>query len=223
MSNFETIRKRLAEIIKNKGLSYREISLKIGHKEAYIQQFIKYGYPKRLSELDRKRICLLLSINERELMDDELSQNSSPYAQFVTSEEFSSDEFINLDIFAAKNGMDLYQNHIGRVSLNFVEFNNWNIGNPYSAKVFRLSGDYMEPTIINGSLIIFDSSINTFCGDGIYLIKQGTATQLKRIQMTKPETLALKVDNPRYESIHCSADEIEILGKASYTLSGRPL
>ena len=42
MANLETIRKRLAKLITEKGHTYREVSLKIGRKDSYIQQYIKY-------------------------------------------------------------------------------------------------------------------------------------------------------------------------------------
>ena len=72
MSDFETIRIKLADIIHKKGYNFRELSLKIGRKDSYIQQYIKYGLPRRLNEIDRKKICHILNINEEDLIDDEL-------------------------------------------------------------------------------------------------------------------------------------------------------
>ena len=72
MSDLEVVRKRVGEIIKNKGYTYRDISLKIGRKDSYIQQYVKYGLPRRLNELDRKKLCQILNMNEDDLIDDEL-------------------------------------------------------------------------------------------------------------------------------------------------------
>ena len=74
MPSLEDIRTYLKEEIERNGFSFRDISLKIGRKDSYIQQYIKYGFPKRLSEIDRKKIALMLNIDEKELIDEELSE-----------------------------------------------------------------------------------------------------------------------------------------------------
>ena len=132
MADLETIRKKLEKYIIENNHTFREISLKIGRKDSYIQQYIKYGFPKRLNEMDRKRICQLLNIPEKELLDDELLRNAltpSPYEdEDIRS---SNNEFISLDIYAPRPHADIYQNIIGRMSLNFIEFGHWLSGNPF--------------------------------------------------------------------------------------------
>ena len=78
MADLTTIRKILEKHILESGHTFREISLKIGRKDSYIQQYVKYGFPKRLNEVDRKRICQVLDIDERQLMDDELLRHGIP-------------------------------------------------------------------------------------------------------------------------------------------------
>ena len=56
MANLDEIRKIVDDYIGKRGYTYRDISLKIGRKDSYIQQYIKYGFPKRLNEVDRKKI-----------------------------------------------------------------------------------------------------------------------------------------------------------------------
>lgn len=75
MSNFEEVREKLKEAIENNGFSCRDVSLRIGRKDSYIQQYIKYGFPKRLSEIDRKKVAELLKIDEELLIDDELMES----------------------------------------------------------------------------------------------------------------------------------------------------
>ena len=71
MADLQTIRKRLEKYILDSNHTFREVSLKIGRKDSYIQQYVKYGFPKRLNEVDRKKVCQLLNISEKELIDDE--------------------------------------------------------------------------------------------------------------------------------------------------------
>jgi hypothetical protein len=75
MPNFEEVRENLKEAIENNGFSCRDVSLRIGRKDSYIQQYIKYGFPKRLSEIDRKKVAELLKIDEELLIDDELMES----------------------------------------------------------------------------------------------------------------------------------------------------
>src|SRR3546814_18451656 len=66
MSN-EAVRSRLDALISAKGEDYSSISRLIGRNAAYIQQFIKRGIPRRLSEGDRKRIARYFGVAEEEL------------------------------------------------------------------------------------------------------------------------------------------------------------
>lgn len=224
MADLETIRKKLEKYIIENNHTFREISLKIGRKDSYIQQYIKYGFPKRLNEMDRKRICQLLNIPEKELLDDELLKNALTPAPYEDEDiRSSNNEFISLDIYAPRPHTDIYQNIIGRMSLNFIEFGHWLSGNPFDLRILKFEGDYMEPTILNGSLIIFDSHITGYRGDGVYVLKIGEAVQVKRLQQIDATTLMLKVDSPRYQDINCPIKDITILGRALYQLSGRPL
>src|SRR3546814_1478186 len=63
MSN-EAVRSRLDALISAKGEDYSSISRLIGRNAAYIQQFIKRGIPRRLSEGDRKRIARYFGVAE---------------------------------------------------------------------------------------------------------------------------------------------------------------
>ena len=107
--------------------------------------------------------------------------------------------------------------------LNFAEFGSWCAGNPFSLRFIRLDGDYMEPTLPNGSLVMFDSGVCDYSGDGIYVIETGGDVQIKRLQKTAADTYALKVDSPRYQDLYHKKNKVKILGRAVFCLSGRPL
>lgn len=225
MADLETIRKRLEKYILEKDHTFREVSLKIGRKDSYIQQYIKYGFPKRLNEMDRKKICQLLNIKEELLLDDELINSRLPQTMGYEDEEIQGNktEFIRININQPDSSGNLDKNVIGRMTLNYIEFSNWISGNPFNLRIIRLDGDYMEPTLMNGSLIIYDMDKSEYNGDGIYVIRLGTTIQIKRLQKTSAEMYALKSDNPRYQDINCASKDLEIIGRAIYQLSGRPL
>lgn len=226
MTDLLTIRKKLEKYIISSGHTFREISLKIGRKDSYVQQYIKYGFPKRLNEVDRKRICQILNIEEKELLDDELLRNGVPETPLINLSELSGmpQDYICIDIIEPHIGETISNSHIiGRMAINYKEFYGWCNGNPYNLKIMRLNSDNMEPSVPSGSLIIYDSSVIEYVSDGLYIVQYDNQITLKRLQKTSPENFLLKSENPRYQDIRCPIEEITILGRAINSLITRPL
>lgn len=224
MADLVTIRKRLEKYITAKNYSLREVSLKIGRKDSYIHQYIKYGFPKRLNEVDRKNLCRLLEIDENELIDDELRRKNAGVQLFENDSICASAaEFVNIDICAPHPEKKLFDNIIGRMALNFMEFGSWCGGNPFSIKIMRMDGDYMSPTIPQGALVLFDHGRESYAGDGLYVVEAGGAVQIKRLQKTGENRYILRADNPRYGELSCKEKDFTILGRAVYCLGGTPL
>lgn len=223
MNSLPLIRQRLGNYITKKGLTFREVSLKIGRKDSYIQQFVRYGFPKRLNEVDRKKICHLLEIDEMELIDDELLQQGAKPG-LIIDENINKEDFINIDIYAVTTqSSELYKNIIGRMALSYSDFNSWNSRNPYYSKILRVDSDCMEPAINKGSLLIYDSSVNEYLVDGIYVVRYYDAVMIRRVQKCDETSLILKNDNPRYSDQRAEIKKVEILGIATYCLIGRQL
>lgn len=60
-------RQRLKEIAAERGRSMAQLSAMLGRNAAYIQQHVERGSPKRLDEDDRRRLAIVLEVDEREL------------------------------------------------------------------------------------------------------------------------------------------------------------
>ncbi|MBO5038241.1 MAG: S24 family peptidase [Alphaproteobacteria bacterium] len=225
MANLEIIRKRLEKLIINNGYSFREVSLKIGRKDSYIQQYIKYGFPKRLNEIDRKKICLLLNIEEKELIDEDLMQNGATDNTLINATLLTGSpaDFVTIDIFAPQANLPQNAMLIGKMALNYKEFFGWFSGNPYNLKMLRLAGDSMEPLFSAGNLVIFDASVLEYAGEGLYIIKFNQQILLRRLQKNKDGSYVIKAENPRYDNITAESNEFEIMGRAINTLATRPI
>jgi len=224
MANLETIRKRLAKLITEKGHTYREISLKIGRKDSYIQQYIKYGFPKRLNELDRKKICQLLAINEQELIDDELVKNdANQNLMFNTNQIEDLNDYICINIYAGGLQKTLEPPIIGRMAFKQKDFYGWFTSNPEHLKMLKISTDSMEPLIPNGSIVMYDASIQEYICDGLYVIIYDNQLMLRRLQSAPNSCYLVKSENPRYQDTRAEENEIEILGRAVTCLNTRTL
>jgi lambda repressor-like predicted transcriptional regulator len=70
MSVTDEIRKPISGRLKERGLNMAEVSRRLGRDETYLQQFLKKGSPKKLSEDDREVLAEVLGISPDELWPD---------------------------------------------------------------------------------------------------------------------------------------------------------
>jgi phage repressor protein C with HTH and peptisase S24 domain len=63
----DVVRKLILEKLAEKGLTMSEASLRIGKNHAYLQQFLKRGYPLELPEKSRLPLAELLGVPEEQL------------------------------------------------------------------------------------------------------------------------------------------------------------
>ncbi len=63
----DAVRKLILDKIAERGLTMKEVSLRIGHSHSYLQQFLKRGVPEELGERDREALARVLGVPENEL------------------------------------------------------------------------------------------------------------------------------------------------------------
>ena len=225
MADLLTVRHRLEQLILTSGHTFREVSLKIGRKDSYIQQYIKYGFPKRLNEMDRRKVCQFLGVSEEELLDDDLKQVGIEKAAGVDMSNIEGEtaDFSVMNIYTPRLDTPTELMVIGKIAINHKEVYEWFNGNPSHLKIFRQTGDSMEPTVPVGGLVINDVKQREYPAEGIYLIKYDNHLIAKRLQKYTSEHFIIKSENLRYQEIRCTTDEFEILGRAVNTLIAKPL
>lgn len=81
--------------------------------------------------------------------------------------------------------------------------------------LIRVEGDSMEPTLYSGDIVLVDGNRNFVdLHGGIYAIYIKDSIMIKRIQyLFAEEKLKIISDNPKYEPIIISPDDIHIIGK----------
>ena len=62
-----SVRKLIPLLAAERGRSLADLSRGIGRNACYLQQFIRYGSPRRLPEPERRRLAQLLAVDERRL------------------------------------------------------------------------------------------------------------------------------------------------------------
>jgi len=63
----DDVRSGLDALIRESGEDYSSVSRLLGRNSAYIQQFIKRGTPRRLSEEDRRKLAAFFRVPEQRL------------------------------------------------------------------------------------------------------------------------------------------------------------
>ena len=78
-------------------------------------------------------------------------------------------------------------------------------------------GDSMEPTMIDGSVLVIDRGVSSVVTDGVYAFAAGDEFFVKRLQRTIDGKLLVKSDNPSYDTYTINAEErakMVVLGRA---------
>lgn len=105
MENTEEIRKKISRLILDRGLNYAQVSLAIGKNIAYIQQFIKNGSPRRLGEVERRKLAQILRVDEQELTD--LTLTASASASGTLNSEILTLVIENIELWLEKRSVAL--------------------------------------------------------------------------------------------------------------------
>jgi len=79
------VRKLILDKIAERGLTMKEVSLRIGHSHSYLQQFLKRGVPEELGEHDRAALASLLQVPENELRGKSPALAPKPYIKSSVS------------------------------------------------------------------------------------------------------------------------------------------
>lgn len=86
MDSTDEIRKKVARLIAERGLNFAQVSLSLGKNIAYIQQFIKNGSPRRLGEVERRKLAQILHVDEQELTDLTLATSGGRLSPALNSD-----------------------------------------------------------------------------------------------------------------------------------------
>ncbi|MET4160508.1 phage repressor protein C with HTH and peptisase S24 domain [Marinobacterium sp. MBR-111] len=84
-------------------------------------------------------------------------------------------------------------------------------------------GQSMEGTINDGDPVIIDRGVQTFIGDGVYLLTWNDMLYIKRLQMASADTFKMISDNPSHENQEVNAADITIQAKVLMVWNARKL
>jgi hypothetical protein len=212
------IRKRLDELIAARGEDYASLSRRLGRNPTYIQQFVKRGVPRRLSETDRRVLAQHFGIAERLLggPDDSALRKVVARPDLVQRAE----DYVlipRLEIGASAGSGAVAGDETALTALAFQS--NWvrsvASGRPEALSVISVTGDSMLPTLADGDHILVDTADRERLRDGIYVLRTDEALLVKRLSVN-PATrrLTIRSDNDAYPSWDdCDPAGVNVIGR----------
>jgi hypothetical protein len=209
------VRATLDELIRSRGDDYASVSRLLGRNAAYVQQFIKRGVPRRLSEEDRRRLAAHFGVSER------LLGAPVPLAGPVEPADPAAGDLVlvpRYDLGASAGPGALTDEDVAASALPFqaAVARGLASGRVEALSTIRVAGDSMHPTLSDGDEIVVDAADAAGrLRDGIYVLRVDGALLVKRLAVN-PASRRLDIlsDNPAYPGWHgCDPDGVAIIGR----------
>jgi hypothetical protein len=196
----------LERLIRERGEDCASLSRLIGRNDAYVQQFIRRGSPRRLAEADRATLARYFGIPEAWLGGP--SGASPPKPALLTVPVF--------DTAASAGPGAVGEDRLSAAGFGFSEewLRRLRKGRSGTAglSVIRVAGRSMEPTLCDGDEILVDGEDRRL-REGIWVLRVDGAVLVKRLKR-EGAGFEVRSDNPE-------AGPVDLAG--GYALIGRVL
>jgi SOS-response transcriptional repressor LexA len=219
------IRSRLDALIASRGEDYASLSRLLGRNASYIQQFIKRGVPRRLSESDRRILAQYFGIAEHLLGGPaEESRAILPRPGLARA----ADDYVLIPQYqvrasAGPGALPDSENPTARIAFQAGFVRDLAQAPAEALAILSVEGDSMLPTLAHGDQILIDTTDTSAARDGIYVLRVDDALLVKRLSLN-PATRRLTIhsDNDAYPSWpDCDPSAIHIIGRVVWV--GRKL
>lgn len=214
----DTARATLDALIQERGEDYAALSRLLGRNPTYIQQFIKRGVPRRLSETDRRLLAEHFDVPERMLGGP--ADQAGRAVHVGRAQPRTADDYVlvpSYDVRASAGPGAVPEAETPETSLAFQARWARSIasGGLDQLAVIRVDGDSMQPTLSHGDHILIDRSDRTRLRDGIYVLRNDDVLLVKRLSLNPVSNrINLISDNPNYPAWpDCAPDAIDVIGR----------
>ena len=204
-------REKLSELARERGNSLAALSRMLGRNASYLQQYITKGSPRKLEEIDRRRLAQFFGIAEAELGGPE--ENS-----FTVAGDWVEIPRVPLEASAGPGA-------VGAAEIPFDAFRfsrRWlrEQGlDPAMLSSIRVMGDSMDPLLREGDEILVDRTPRAF-REGVHVVRLGEALHVKLLQAVPPDRLRLISKNEAYEPVDVAMADVDVVGRVVWK-SGR--
>lgn len=196
------VRSTLAGLADEAGASLAWLSRALGRNDAYLQQFVKRGTPRRLDEEDRRWLAAYFNVDERAL-----GGTAGGDAAMVAVRR------IDADAHAGAGGLVEDDRNGGEERIDPRVVARLGVS-PATLTMVTAHGDSMEPLIHDGDALFVDMADRRLSSrPGIFVIRLDDALLVKRVARIGLEVQATS-DNPAAPAIaSVRADRVIVIGR----------
>ncbi|WCT72039.1 S24 family peptidase [Sphingomonas naphthae] len=185
---------------------YTSVSRLLGRNDAYIQQFIRRGTPRRLAEADRRKLARYFNVDESVLG----GPAPLPPADLVRVPRLAVGA-------SAGAGREVSGEHVtGTIAFPRPMLREMAAAGPDHLSIIRVEGESMEPLLHDGDEILVDRGDRADrLRDGIYVLRLEDRLMVKRIAIGPVHgRIAVVSDNDRYPSWpDIAVSSIDVIGR----------
>lgn len=220
----------LSAIMDARDLTQMDVARALNVSRQAVQKW-EAGMPITVANL--KRLASFLNVSVSVLTGDGMGETPAGAILPSQSPEDAPDGYTRIPIYSIHAGCgEKGSSQIAELITGFVCVADWflrtlaGVTSIKNLTILPSTGDSMEPTIANHSLVIIDKNQCQINRDGIYCIRADEQLLIKRVQRNIDRSLTLISDNKAYESIRVDADTLErteIIGRVVYSFNGRIL
>ncbi|WP_066807502.1 S24 family peptidase [Sphingomonas asaccharolytica] len=196
------VRSTLAGLADEAGTSLAWLSRALGRNDAYLQQFVKRGTPRRLDEKDRRWLAAYFNVDERAL-----GGTTGGDATMVAVRR------IDAEAHAGAGGLVEDDRNGGEERIDPRVVARLGVS-PAALTMITAHGDSMEPLIHDGDALFVDMADRRLSSrPGIFVIRLDDALLVKRVARIGLE-IQVTSDNPATPLIApVRADRVAIIGR----------
>jgi len=196
------VRSTLAGLADEAGTSLAWLSRALGRNDAYLQQFVKRGTPRRLDEEDRRWLAAYFNVDERAL-----GGTAGGDATMVAVRR------IDAEAHAGAGGLVEDDRNGGEERIDPRVVARLGVS-PATLTMITAHGDSMEPLIHDGDALFVDMADRRLSSrPGIFVIRLDGALLVKRVSRIGLE-VQVTSDNPVTPAIApVRADRVAVIGR----------
>jgi len=196
------VRSTLAGLADEAGTSLAWLSRALGRNDAYLQQFVKRGTPRRLDEEDRRWLAAYFNVDERAL-----GGTASGDAAMVAVRR------IDAEAHAGAGGLVEDDRNGGEERIDSRVVARLGVS-PASLTMITAHGDSMEPLIHDGDALFVDMADRRLSSrPGVFVLRLDGALLVKRVSRIGLE-VQVTSDNPAAPIIApVRADRVAVIGR----------
>lgn len=149
-----------------------------------------------------------------------VAQTNIPFSTHESHETLNEDQInlpcLNIKGSAGPGNEVLEERVIGHFQVSRSWVRNVLNCEPGKVDVIFVDGPSMEPTLLDGELVLVDRRCHRFDNDAVYVIQYDGHLRIKRVQLKFDGGVIIKSDNPRFEPEMLTQDQAEhlrVIGK----------